>query len=41
MYCFIEDDDLLEKYNIIRGYVGADIKISLIVSLSNKELKTK
>ena len=26
MYCFIEDDDLLEKYNTIWDKVSADIK---------------
>ena len=34
MYFLIEDDDLIQKYNTILNKVGADIKKSLIVSLS-------
>ena len=34
MYFLIEDDDLLEKYNIIWDKVSAHIKKNLIASLS-------
>ena len=34
MYFLIEDDDLIQKYNTVLDKVGADIKKSLIVSLS-------
>ena len=34
MYCFIEDDDLLEKYNTIWDKVSADIKKNLIANMS-------
>ena len=34
MYFLNEDDDLLEKYNIILDKVSADIKKNLIASLS-------
>ena len=43
MYFFIEDDDLLRKYNIIWDKVSADKKKNLIANLSIKKffLKTK
>ena len=34
MYFLIEDDGLLEKYNIVWDKVSADIKNNLIVNLS-------
>ena len=34
MYFLIEDDDFLEKYNIIWNKVNVDMKKNLIVSLS-------
>ena len=34
MYFFIEDDDILKKYNTIWDKVSADIKRILIASLS-------
>ena len=34
----IEDDDLLEKYNIIWDKISADIKKNMISSLSIKKI---
>ena len=40
MHILIENDDSVEKYNIIWDKVGADIKKNLIASLSTKYLCT-
>ena len=34
MQFWVENDDLLEKYNTIWGKVSADVKINLVGSLS-------